>query len=188
MLDIGAWPVNVFVDPIQKWLNSVFIVDQSGFMMTLYDPGTIGAPEVIAPHTLAETDPIGNPVVTIPRGAIFRSGLIKRITAPVLPSSFGSHQTIDSFVETTRKWFISGVTRDGAGAAIVSARVLVLVSLKVVDERFSNPILYDLVSSAVDGSYLIQVPNNFYYWLIGYKDGAPDRAGSTINEVVPIEV
>jgi len=189
MQDIGRQPVNVFVDPIQRWLSSVFQIDQTGFMLSLYDAKTIGAPEPIAQFMVPEPETMGNPVVNIPRGAIARSGLAKRITMPVLPDSFGRHTIMDSFVETTRKWFISGITKDGTSTPVVSCRVIAMQTNKVIFsvDAYANPIVADIISSAADGSYLIQVNNNGPFWLIGYKDDTTDLAGSTINEVIPID-
>jgi hypothetical protein len=89
----------------------------------------------------------------------------------------------------TRKWFLSGVTKDGSGTPLVSCRVVAMQTNKVIIniDQNANPIVADIVSSASDGSFLIQVPTNNYYWLIGYKSGAPDLAGSTINLVIPVD-
>ena len=185
MLDIGAKPTDPFVDPIQRWLNSVFQVDKAGFMMSLYDAKTIGAPEAFAQFMLSEPE-FNNPVVTIPRGAVFRSGLAKRTTAPVIPASFGRHTSIDDFVESTRRWFVSGTTRDGTGAALGNSRVVLAQSNKILvnPDILANPILADVVSDA-GGAYSIQVSGAGPFQGMGYKAGSPDLAGVTRNDVAP---
>jgi len=188
MLDIGAKPVDPFVDPIQRWLNSVFQVDKAGFMLSLYDAKTIGAPEAFAQFTLPEPETMGNPVVNIPRGAVYRSGLAKRITLPVLPDSFGRKTMIDSFVESSGRWVVAGVTRDGAGAALGSCRVVLMeAGLIVLDPaRLNNPIVGDATSDG-SGNYSIAVGKPVPHQAIAYLAGSPDVAGVTVNTVIPTE-
>jgi hypothetical protein len=186
MLDIGQKPVDVFVDPIQRWLSSVFQVDKAGFMLSLYDAKTIGAPEAFAQFMISEPETMGNPVVSIPRGAISRSGLAKRTTLPVLPDSFGRHTLIDDFVETTRRWFVNGVTRDGAGAALDNCRVIVMRvdKIGINPDILANPIEADIMSDA-GGNYSVQTANNLPRQVLGYKAGGTDVAGVTVNTVIP---
>ena len=188
MQDVGRKPVDVFVDPIQRWLSSVFQVDKAGFMMSLYDSKTIGAPEAFAQFMVPEPETMGNPVVTIPRGAIYRSGLIKRTTVPELPSSFGRCTIIDDFTETTRKWFITGVTKDGTGTPLGSCRVIVMQTdkIKVNVDQLSNPIVADMASDG-SGNYCVQTNNNKPFQMMAYLDGSPDVAGLTVNEVIPTD-
>lgn len=188
MLDIGKKPVNVFVGPTKKWENSVFAVDQSGFGLTLYDAKTIGAPEPLAQYMVPEPETMGNPVITIPRGAIYRSGLIKRTTVPILPDSFGRHTVVDDFTETTRRWFITGVTKDSVGAPLGNCRVVAMRTdrIGINTDQFSNPILADAISDG-NGNFSIQVNTNIPFQLMGYKVGSPDVAGVTVNTVIPTD-
>ena len=188
MLDIGAKPVDPFVDPIQRFLNSVFQVDKAGFMLSLYDAKTIGAPEAFAQFTLPEPETMGNPVVNIPRGAVYRSGLAKRTTMPVLPDSFGWHTALDSFVESSGRWVVSGVTRDGAGAALGSCRVVLMEAGMIVlgPARQNNPIVGDATSDG-SGNYSIAVGKPVPHQAIAYLAGSPDVAGVTVNTVIPTE-
>jgi hypothetical protein len=188
MLDIGAKPVDPFVDPIQRWLNSVFQVDKAGFMMSLYDAKTIGAPEAFAQFMVPEPETMGNPMVNIPRGAVYRSGLAKRTTMPVLPDSFGRLTALDSFVESSGRWRVAGVTRDGAGAALGSCRVVLMESGMIVLDpaRQNNPIVGDATSDG-SGNYSIAVGKPVPHQAIAYLAGSPDVAGVTVNTVIPTE-
>ena len=184
MFDIGAGPVDPFVDPTQRFLNSAFQVDKAGFMLTLYDAKTIGAPEAFAQFMVPEPETMGNPVVNIPRGAVYRSGLAKRITMSVLPDSFGGHTVIDSFVEATTRWYVAGVTRDSTGAALPGCRVVALQVNKIVANQdiLANPVVAETVSDGV-GAYSIQVSRQGQYQVIAYLAGTTDVAGITRNDV-----
>jgi hypothetical protein len=186
MLDIGQKPVDVFVDPTQRWQASVFQIDKTGFMMTLYDPKTIGVPEAFAQFMVPEPETMGNPVITIPRGAVYRSGLIKRTTVPVLPDSFGRHTVVDDFTETTHRWFIIGVTKDGTGVALGSCRVVMMKSGKflISPDILANPITID-TTSGVDGTFSIQVPNEKAVQILASKLVPPYVAGLTVDTIVP---
>lgn len=185
--DIGKQPIDVFVDPIQRFLNSAFQVDQTGFMLTLYDTKTIGAPEPIAQFMVPEAETMGNLVITIPRGAVYRSGLVKRITAPTLSSNFMT-RSLEVMVESTMKWFIAGQTMDGASTPIPGCRVIVLQSdkLRVSPDLSSNPVVADVTSDA-GGNYSVQVPAQIPHQAIGYLVDGPDVGGVTVNNVIPTE-
>lgn len=188
MLDIGAKPVDPFVDPTQRFLNSAFQVDQTGFVLTLYDAKTIGAPEAFAQFMVPEPETMGNPVVTIPRGAVYRSGLAKRTTVPVLPDSFGAHTLVETFVETTNTWTVSGISRSNDGSILAGARVVLLWvdKIGVNPDVFGNPVVAETVSDAV-GAYSFQVSRFGSYQVYAYKAGAPDVMGITQNDVQAVE-
>ena len=188
MLDVGAKPADPFVDPTQRFLNSAFQVDQNGIMLTLYDAKTIGAPEAFAQFMVPEPETMGNPVVQIPRCAVYRSGLAKRTTVPLLPDSFGGHTLVDSFVETTSRFRVAGIARDRYGAVLAGCRVVVLDSAKIArsDDQYANPHVDEAVSDG-SGAYSIQVRGPGPYQVIAYKAGAPDVAGITRNDVMAVE-
>lgn len=190
MITIGA-PLtpnldDVFVDQTQKWQATAFEIDKCGFPLLLNESKVIGAPEAFAQFMVPEPETMGNPVVNIPRGAVYRSGLAKRTTMPALPNSFGRTTLVDDFVESTRRWFVMGVTRDGTGATLGAARVLMARTDKVGinPDILASPVEGDVVSDA-NGNFLFQVPNDLPRWLAAYKAGAPDVAGITRNDVLP---
>ena len=182
MLDIGVQPVNLFVDPIQRWLGSAYSVDKAGMIDTLYDPDVLGASEPIAQLTLAGPGPIVEPAVTIPRGAIFRSGLIKRTTAPVLPASFGAHTVTLNFYQTTEEWFITVTVRDESSNIIVGASVYLMQSdnIEINPDVYGNPINQSAVTDS-NGQCMFQISANTAHQIMGYKTGVPDKSGLSLN-------
>jgi hypothetical protein len=181
-------PYAVFVDNTQAWQATAYEFDKAGLMNVLYQDPTLGAPEPIASHMLAQPLFPDDPVVTVPRGAVYRSGLAKRTTAPVVPADFGGH-SMEGFVETTRRWFVGGVTRTGAGAALGNCRVVLMRPDKFVvsPDILANPVVAETTSDG-SGVYLIQVASKIPHQLVGYLEGAPDLGGITVNDVIPEDV
>jgi len=184
MLTIGA-PTRVSpnIDPIQTFLNASFPIDITGMWFDL-SADILGAIEAVNSATFPGVEPAGTPVVVIPRGAVFRSGLAKRITAPVLPVSFGVN-LMETFTESTQRWKITGITKDSAGNFIAGCRVIAMKSDRMT--TVGVPIEADVISD-VDGSFSIEVGNNNSFQLIGYLPGSPDVAGITVNTVVPVVI
>lgn len=182
MLDIGTSPQDLFVDKIQRWISSAYKVDKAGFMEVLYDAEVLGAPEPIAQFMLSEPRLITEPVVTIPRGAVYRSGLAKRITAPVLPTSFGRHTVITDFYQTTEEWFITVTVRDESSNIIVGASVYLMQSdeVEINPDVYGSPIHQQAVTDS-SGQCIFQIPSNIAQQIIGYKAGTPDKTGLSLN-------
>lgn len=90
------------------------------------------------------------------------------------------------------RFVISGVTRDGTGAALGSCTVSAFRVDELVypndPDVFSDPMVSQTVSDASTGSYSIQVGFNTAHQLTGYKTGSPDLAGITVNTVTPVAV
>jgi hypothetical protein len=105
---------------------------------------------------------------------------------PTLPDSFGRHTALDSFVESTNRWFVNGITKDGAGAPLGDCRVLVMRADKVVlnPDILANPVEADVTSDGT-GNYSVQVPNDLPRQMMSYKAGGTDVAGVTVNTVIP---
>lgn len=185
MVDIGqpAQP-DLFVDPIQRWLSSAYKVDKAGFILVLYDAEVLGAPEPIAQFTLAGSGPIIEPVVTIPRGAISRSGLAKRTTSLVLPASYGRHTTITDFYQTTDSWFITVTVRDETSALVAGASVYLMLvdAIEINPDQYGNPITQQAITDS-NGQCVFQVNRAIAQQLLGYKAGAPDKGGVSYNTV-----
>lgn len=191
-LNIGA-PVFVSpnIDPIQKWLNAPFPIDMTGMWFDL-SADLLGPIEASA--TIMETggptvmvpDPMEIPVITIPRGAIWRSGLAKQVTSPVVGASFGSRAWFDSVTETTSRWFISGITKDSVGSPLAGCRVVALLTDKdlVNPDILANPIIAETVSDG-SGNYSIQVPGVGPFMIYATLAGSPNKAGITLDSVVP---
>lgn len=99
------------------------------------------------------------------------------------PVPFGPPLLSLPLVGTTSLWVIAGQTLDSAGAPLPSCRVIVLQwGRLVVGEA---PVIADVVSSAVDGSFSIPVPGDGEYQAIAYLEGSPDLAGITLHPLTP---
>lgn len=176
MLNIGASPVNVFVDPTQRFLASAYKVDNAGIMISM-DADVIGAPEVIAQYIIPGSDPIGNPTVTIPRGAIFRSGLAKRVTSPNLPDSFGRHTVVDSFIEATTGWDVTVTVRDELGAVVSGATVYLMDPTKYISGQ--TPTNQQGLTD-VNGQCVFRVSYFLIRQMLAWKDGVPAKGGISV--------
>lgn len=84
---------------------------------------------------------------------------------------------------STTTWQVTGQTLDSAGSPLPSCRVLVLEWGRLVVGQ--SPVIADVMSSAVDGSFAIPVPGNGDYQAIAYKPGSPDVAGITLHPLTP---
>jgi hypothetical protein len=75
--------------------------------------------------------------------------------------------------------FITGVTKDTAGAAIASATVRLF--------RASDDALIATTTSDGSGNYSFTVADtSTLYWLEAYKSGSPDIAGTTVRTLVGV--
>lgn len=72
---------------------------------------------------------------------------------------------------------IDGYTKDGNGVILPNASVFLF--------RTDTKAYVGATTSDVNGYYTFTVDNNTVeYFLVGYKDGAPDLAGTTIKTLV----
>lgn len=176
------------VDPIQRFLRSAMPLDATGSWM----------PEQVVLTQNAER-PMGGDVWSNPapfcclappnnpRREVAESGLLKKLTAPNWPPDFGSY-IAQHFVQTTTSWYVTGVTRNGAGAILGGCRVVLLLSGKIAYnfDQYANPVVAEMVSDAVTGAYSFQVayPGTYQVW--AYLVGAPDVAGVTREDVMAV--
>lgn len=96
----------------------------------------------------------------------------------------GQH-IMDTFVESTSRWVLSGVTKDSSGAALGSCRVVVLETGRIGIGQL--PVVAETISDG-SGNYSVPVASNTAHWEIAYKAGSPDVAGATVNNVTPTQV
>jgi hypothetical protein len=75
---------------------------------------------------------------------------------------------------------ISGVTRDSGGTILGSARVeLFVTSMDVsIAEKISD----------ASGNFAFDMPGTGPFYLVAYKTGSPDIAGTTVNTIYPTAV
>ena len=75
---------------------------------------------------------------------------------------------------------LSGVTRDSGGTAIGACRVELFVTARDVA-------IAETVSDA-SGNFAFDMPGTGPFYLIAYKAGGTDLAGTTINTLMPVAV
>lgn len=185
MLTIGT-PIyaNPTIDPIQRWLESALPTDLTGQWFDL-SADILGAFEAVTDMLSMAVGPLNPLTMPIPNPAIVASGLVKNITAPVIPPSFGGH-FMENFVDSTQKFLLSGVTRNSSGVAIGGCRVVVLETGKIVanNDPYANPYAGETTSDG-SGNFSIQVSDQGPYQMIAYLPGSPDIAGITLNSLTP---
>jgi hypothetical protein len=76
---------------------------------------------------------------------------------------------------TTRNEAITGVTRDSTGAALGFCAV----ALFIMPNTLANTTISD-----ASGNYRFDNPGSGPFYLVAYKAGSPDVAGTTVNTVV----
>lgn len=73
--------------------------------------------------------------------------------------------------------FIAGVTKDGTGAALGGCTVQLF-------RTWNDEYLGETMSDGA-GNYSILAPGSSPFYLVAYKVGAPDVAGTTVNTLEP---
>jgi hypothetical protein len=100
-----------------------------------------------------------------------------------VPNVAGSLPAVRNFADGTAPYFelasvITGVTRDSTGAALGSCP---LVLFRTADNSIAA-----LTTSDASGAYRIEASPALTHYLVAYKAGAPDVAGTTVNTLVGI--
>lgn len=78
------------------------------------------------------------------------------------------------FGGTHARKVISGITKDSTGAILGSCTVKVYGTTDDIE-------VDSAVSDAVTGAYAVGVPTSGNYYIVAYKAGSPDVAGTTVN-------
>ncbi|MEY2855671.1 MAG: hypothetical protein RL030_2803 [Pseudomonadota bacterium] len=79
-----------------------------------------------------------------------------------------------------KQWVITGITKDSAGAVLASC---VVQLFRTVDDK-----IMDEITSSAAGVFEFRSasnPSNTHY-IVAYKAGSPDVAGTTVNTLVPV--
>lgn len=100
----------------------------------------------------------------------------------VNPNQFklGVGPSLDGFTPLPGvRYVISGVTRDSAGVILGSCNVQLF-------ETITDLYISDTTSDATTGAYSFTnvSPMSRQYYIVAYKAGAPDVAGTTVNTLV----
>lgn len=120
------------------------------------------------------------------RSMIANNAVICTPCGTIIPMDTGlSGLLINNFVQGTERWQITGVTRDGAGAPLGNCRVVMLEVGRIAVGQ--APVVAETVSDG-SGNYSIEVALNGAHQAIAYLDGSPDRAGISIDALVPAQV
>jgi hypothetical protein len=180
MVPIGpAVAVSPIIDPAQIFLNRLLPQDSTGAFYPQDDVLGYAEPAkdylVAGDNTLAALTPL-----TSPRGEVARSGLLKTLTASVLPSEFG--QRVQNLPVSYQVFTLTGVTVDATSTPVPGCRVIAYQSgLRYVQ---GAPIIAETIS---DGSGVFSMLlRNIDYQLTAYIAGSPDRAGITRQDVTPV--
>jgi hypothetical protein len=75
---------------------------------------------------------------------------------------------------------ITGVTRDSGGAVLGTCRVELFVTSRDVS-------IAETVSDT-SGNFTFGMPGTGPFYLVAYKVGSPDVAGTTVNTILPVAV
>ena len=75
---------------------------------------------------------------------------------------------------------LTGVSRDSAGAALGSCRVM---AFRTSDNSFAGE-----TTSDGSGNWSLANLTGGAFYLVEYKAGAPDRAGTSVNTLLPVAV
>ena len=91
---------------------------------------------------------------------------------------FGKLHPFRSPKLSTKNETISGVTQDSTGAALGSCVIQLF-------RTPSDTLVGEMVSDA-SGNYQFDNPGSGPFYIVAYKQGAPDVAGTTVNTLVAI--
>lgn len=75
--------------------------------------------------------------------------------------------------QPTAKWLLSGITKDSTGA------VLGFCEVELFDT--ARDVMMQRTTSDVNGAYEFSVSPQLTFYLVAYKSGSPDVAGTTVN-------
>lgn len=92
---------------------------------------------------------------------------------------------LSRFVQGTERWTISGTTRDSAGVALGTCRVIALEIGRVAIG--GAPVAGETISDG-SGIYSVEVPMNTPYQMLAYKPGSPDVGGVSVTPLMPTQV
>lgn len=182
MVPIGpAKPANPIIDPTQRFLDSMLPLDSTGSYAPadiVFEPG-----EVPWSRLVAGEQNFGNVLPTIPIREIVDSGIIKKLRADVPSPDFG--RKIYDNTQSSQAFTLVGITKTGAGVALGNCRVIAYQSgWRTVQDA---PVIIAETISDGSGNFTMNL-RNIDYQLTAYKEGSPDLAGITRQDVVPTVV
>lgn len=75
---------------------------------------------------------------------------------------------------------LSGVTKDSTGAALGSCRVELFLT--------AGDVSIAETTSGASGDFAFDMPGTGPFYLVAYKVGSPDVAGTTVNTLLPVAI
>lgn len=186
MVPIGpAAPINPLIDPQQIFLASQLPLDVTGQLMGPW-PQMPSPSAPVFDRVLSSENALAAPIApTNPRREVKDSGLLKVLTAANPPEVFGRViQLLYPPQQNYQVFQLNGVTTDGVTlAAVPNARVIAYQSgWRYVDG--GTKIIAETVSDG-SGNFTMLL-RNIDYQLVAYKEGSPDLAGVTRQDVTPV--
>jgi hypothetical protein len=111
-----------------------------------------------------------------------------RVNACICPPSGAIIPTdtialLNPFVQSSVRWSLSGVTKDSAGSALGSCRVIAFETGRMGVDGVEATVGETISDGS--GNYSIAAATNVHHQLTAYKPGSPDVAGITRNDVTP---
>jgi hypothetical protein len=184
MVPIGpAKPIDPKIDPGEKWLYAQVPFDTTGALAT--EGVLLPSQQAPAFDRVLSAVPISDPTPVLnPRREVKDSGLLKIITSSNLPDNFGRVQFLLYEPQVSYQVFtLTGTTVDGTGTPIANCRVIAYQS----GWRYVETGTKIIAETVSDGSGAFSMLlRNIDYQLTAYKEGAPDLAGITRQDVTPV--
>lgn len=182
MVQIGPTaPVNPIIDPDQRFASLGLPLDATGALA--FDGIMLGGYAEPQPSmVLGAESPMAMPApLNIARTEILNSGLLKTLTIPNMPVDFGLK--IYDTTQSSMVFEMTGTTVDGTGTPIPNCRVIAYQSgWRMVQDM---PVIIAETVSDGAGNFSMLL-RNIDYQLTAYKEGSPDKAGITRQNVTPI--
>lgn len=106
------------------------------------------------------------------------SGQIGRPRALTAPRTFIRRRPFRSAALSTKNESITGVTRDANGNTLGFCVVQLF--------RTPSDVLVREVASDAAGNYAFDNPGSGPFYIVAYKTGVPDVAGTTVNTIIAV--
>ena len=178
-------PLDMIVDPVQRFLMAQLPLDETGTWTTRGDMAIAIEPMRGMANMVSGASTMSDmPEMKAPRREIVDSGVLKKLTTTQLAEPFARDITPSPF-ESSVLFTLTGTTVDGTGTPIASCRVIAYQSgWRYVDNA---PVV--IAETVSDGSGVFSLSlRNIDYQLTAYKEGSPDKAGITRHDVTPVVV
>lgn len=146
--------------------------------------GLIGRPQypVVKPSSFVFLPPVAWPFLSLPRADArptqprrdpLVSSYFRRVLVRFVPSRFAKE------MYGTLNMVLSYISRDAAGAPLGNCRVMIF---RTEDMSFVGE-----TTSDASGNWSLSMMKGGPFFFVEYKAGSPDRAGTSLNTLVPVQ-